>query len=104
MGVALAFGYLLGSVPFGLIFGWLAGAGDVRHIGSSNIGATNVLRTGKRWAAAATLILASIVVWSTSNTQAFVAAPTLSQIDPFQLTMSAKDLPTLTFEDRTFVF
>src|SRR6476646_6486860 len=56
MGVALAFGYLLGSVPFGLIFGWLAGAGDVRHIGSSNIGATNVLRTGKRWAAAATLI------------------------------------------------
>jgi hypothetical protein len=55
-------------------------------------------------AAAAGLILATTVVWSTSNTQAFVAAPTLSQIDPFQLTMSAKDLPTLTFEDRTFVF
>jgi glycerol-3-phosphate acyltransferase PlsY len=50
------FGYLLGSIPFGLLFSWLAGAGDVRKIGSGNIGATNVLRTGKRWAAAATLI------------------------------------------------
>src|SRR5580658_4259328 len=39
-----------------LIFSWLAGAGDVRKIGSGNIGATNVLRTGNRWAAAATLI------------------------------------------------
>jgi glycerol-3-phosphate acyltransferase PlsY len=56
IGVALALGYLLGSISFGLIFGWLAGVGDVRNIGSGNIGATNVLRTGKRWAAAATLI------------------------------------------------
>jgi acyl phosphate:glycerol-3-phosphate acyltransferase len=53
---ALAFGYLLGSIPFGLIFGLLAGAGDVRKIGSGSIGATNVLRTGKYWAAAATVI------------------------------------------------
>ena len=53
---ALVLGYMLGSIPFGLLFSWAAGAGDVREIGSGNIGATNVLRTGHRWAAAATLI------------------------------------------------
>jgi acyl phosphate:glycerol-3-phosphate acyltransferase len=53
---ALALGYLLGSIPFGLFFAWIAGGGDVRKIGSGNIGATNVLRTGKKWAAAATLL------------------------------------------------
>ena len=53
---ALALGYLLGSIPFGLFFAYVSGAGDVRKIGSGNIGATNVLRTGKKWAAAATLL------------------------------------------------
>jgi glycerol-3-phosphate acyltransferase PlsY len=52
----LALGYLLGAIPFGLFFTWASGAGDVRKIGSGNIGATNVLRTGKTWAAAGTLL------------------------------------------------
>jgi glycerol-3-phosphate acyltransferase PlsY len=54
---ALAFGYLLGSIPFGLILTRLAGKGDLREIGSGNIGATNVLRTGSKWLAAMTLVL-----------------------------------------------
>jgi len=56
MGAGLVLGYLLGSIPFGLFFSLASGAGDVRKIGSGNIGATNVLRTGKKWAAAATLL------------------------------------------------
>ena len=55
--VALAVGYLLGSIPFGLILTKLAGHGDLRDIGSGNIGATNVLRTGNKALAALTLIL-----------------------------------------------
>ncbi len=55
--VSLAAGYLLGSIPFGLILTQIFGAGDLRKIGSGNIGATNVLRTGRRDLAAATLVL-----------------------------------------------
>ena len=52
---AFAFGYLLGSIPFGLLLTRAAGAPDIRSIGSGNIGATNVLRTGRKWLAAITL-------------------------------------------------
>ncbi|WP_416796239.1 glycerol-3-phosphate 1-O-acyltransferase PlsY [Ciceribacter azotifigens] len=53
----LSLGYLLGSIPFGLILTRMAGHGDLRQIGSGNIGATNVLRTGNKKLAAATLLL-----------------------------------------------
>jgi len=52
-------GYLLGSIPFGLVLTRMAGLGDIRSIGSGNIGATNVLRTGNKGLAAATLVLDS---------------------------------------------
>ena len=55
--LALLVGYVLGSIPFGLLLTRLFGAGDLRKIGSGNIGATNVLRTGRKDLAAATLIL-----------------------------------------------
>lgn len=65
--IPLAIGYLLGSIPFGLLLTRLAGKGDVRDIGSGNIGATNVLRTGSRSLATATLLLdiakGALAVW-----------------------------------------
>src|SRR5690242_8960119 len=54
---ALLLGYLLGSIPFGLLLTRAFGAGDLRQVGSGNIGATNVLRTGRKGLAAATLLL-----------------------------------------------
>ncbi|MEM8794122.1 MAG: glycerol-3-phosphate 1-O-acyltransferase PlsY [Pseudomonadota bacterium] len=65
----LAIGYLLGSIPFGLILTKLAGQGDIRKIGSGNIGATNVLRTGNKKLAALTLLLDAL-----KGTVAVVAA------------------------------
>jgi len=56
LGLAWLVGYLCGSIPFGLLIARQAGAGDLRQIGSGNIGATNVLRTGRKGLAAATLI------------------------------------------------
>ncbi len=61
--LALILGYLLGSIPFGVILTRLGGAGDLRGIGSGNIGATNVLRTGRKGLAAATLVLDALKGW-----------------------------------------
>ena len=78
----LLFGYLLGSIPFGLLLTRAAGLGDVRAIGSGNIGATNVLRTGNKGLAAATLLFDAL-----KGTAAVVLAPAvLAMLYPDALT------------------
>jgi glycerol-3-phosphate acyltransferase PlsY len=75
--VVFAAGYLLGSIPFGLLLTRAAGLGDIRKVGSGNIGATNVLRTGNKWLAAATLLLDALkgtaAVWVGSFLGALLA-------------------------------
>ena len=69
--LALLLGYALGSIPFGLLLAKAAGKGDIRQVGSGNIGATNVLRTGSKWLAAAVLLLdvgkGFVAVWLASR-------------------------------------
>jgi acyl phosphate:glycerol-3-phosphate acyltransferase len=75
--VAVAFGYLLGSIPFGLLLTRAAGLGDVRNIGSGSIGATNVLRTGNKSLAAATVLLDTLKATAAAVLASF-AAPALA--------------------------
>lgn len=81
LSIAVAGGYLLGSIPFGLVLTRLAGYGDIRQIGSGNIGATNVLRTGNKLLALATLVMdsgkgaiATLVALWLGGTEAGIAA------------------------------
>jgi glycerol-3-phosphate acyltransferase PlsY len=78
--LAAVIGYLLGSIPFGMLLTQLAGLGDIRHIGSGSIGATNVLRTGSKALAALTLVLdlakgiAAVLIGSLWGADAMLAA------------------------------
>jgi glycerol-3-phosphate acyltransferase PlsY len=78
--LAAAIGYLLGSIPFGLLLTRLAGTQDIRTIGSGNIGATNVLRTGHKGLAAATLILDALKGTAAVIIASFVGGPYAAMI------------------------
>jgi glycerol-3-phosphate acyltransferase PlsY len=73
--LAFVFGYLLGSIPFGLILTRAAGGPDIRDIGSGNIGATNVLRTGRKGLAAATLLCDALKGTAVVLLTAYYATP-----------------------------
>ncbi len=92
--LVVAASYLAGSIPFGLLLTRAAGLGDIRRLGSGNIGATNVLRTGKRWLAAATLLLdggkgaAAVLVaaaWGPAPALAAAAGSVLGHLFPVWL-------------------
>jgi glycerol-3-phosphate acyltransferase PlsY len=78
--VAFVIGYLLGSIPFGLVLTKLAGTQDLRSIGSGNIGATNVLRTGRKGLAAATLLLDALKGTAAVVIAGYLAGPNAAMV------------------------
>src|SRR3569833_1609639 len=78
--VAFVIGYLFGSIPFGLILTRLAGTQDLRSIGSGNIGATNVLRTGRKGLAAATLLLDALKGTAAVVLSGYLAGPNAAMV------------------------
>jgi glycerol-3-phosphate acyltransferase PlsY len=78
--VAFVIGYLLGSIPFGLILTRLAGTQDLRSVGSGNIGATNVLRTGRKGLAAATLLLDALKGTAAVVISGYIAGPNAAML------------------------
>ncbi len=102
---AITFGYLLGSVPFGLLLTRAAGLGDVRKIGSGNIGATNVLRTGNKKLAAATLLLDALKATAAVLIVAWVlrAMWNVDYTYPVGVTLPSKAVPA-NFADAYRIF
>jgi glycerol-3-phosphate acyltransferase PlsY len=78
--VAFVIGYLFGSIPFGLILTRLAGTQDLRSIGSGNIGATNVLRTGRKGLAAATLLLDALKGTAAVVMSGYIGGPNAAMV------------------------